>query len=296
MSGLHEIKLAANAKINLTLDITGKRPDGYHLLDMVNRSVDLCDEVTLTRAKSGETTVRSNARFLPGDERNLALRAARALADATGAALPALDIFIKKRIPTQAGLGGGSADAAAVLVGLNDMLELGLTQKELCDIGETVGADVPFCVAGGAARVQGIGEVITPIDDNCDYSVVISMPKHGRSTREAFAAFDSGAAFHRPDTDALLRCLADGDTGGMAIHLLNVFCSAAPDEETYTLIAYLLSRGALGASMSGSGAAVFGIFADILDARRCCTALRARGLRVYATRPADQGVMILHKK
>lgn len=291
-----EIKLAANAKINLTLDITGLRADGYHLLDMVNRSVDLCDEITLTHAASGGVTVRSNARHLPRDGRNLAVRAAEALADDAGVRLPPLDIYIKKRIPTQAGLGGGSADAAAVLVGLNEMLELNLGQRRLCDIALRVGADVPFCIVGGAARVQGIGEVVMPVDDRCEYRVVIVMPRQGRSTREAFAAFDAGAAYSRPDTEAMLGCLARGDTGCLGIHLLNVFYTAAQDDPARSLIAQLLSRGALGASMSGSGAAVFGVFADNLEARRCAAALRARGMRVFVAGPAEKGVAVLHRR
>lgn len=293
---LSEIKLAANAKINLTLDITGLREDGYHYLDMVNRSVDLCDEVTITRGKTAGIHIRSNARFLPCDERNLAFRAAVRLAEAADIALPPLELFIRKRIPTQAGLGGGSADAAAVLVGLNHLLELDLSAQELAAVGESVGADVPFCIAGGAARVWGIGEKVTPVEDNCDYAVVIVMPVHGRSTKEAFTAFDAGARFRRPDTAALLNCLKAGDTSGMAIQLRNVFYTAVGDEQTEALIARLLRQGALGASLTGSGAAVFGIFSNSLEARRCCGALRSRGQRVFTARPAARGIEVIYEK
>lgn len=293
---LHEIKLAANAKLNLSLDITGLRADGYHLLDMVNRSVDLCDEVSISRVKSGDITIHSNARFLPKDERNLAYRAAKALEQAVGIEFPPLNMYIKKRIPTQAGLGGGSADAAAVLVGLNELLDLGLPAAQLCDIGEGIGADIPFCVVGGAARVQGIGEIIYPIIDNCEYSIVIMMPQNGRSTKEAFAAFDNGLPYERPDTEGLLHCLEQGDTGGMAILLRNVFCTASPEKATEALLSQLLQRGALGASMTGTGAAVFGVCANNLEARRLYSAVRARGLRVFVARPADRGVVILHQR
>lgn len=291
-----EIKIMAHAKINLTLDITGRREDGYHLLDMVNRSVDHSDELTISLAREGVINIRSNAQFLPKDERNHIYKAILRLSEYLERALPPIQVYIKKRIPTQAGLGGGSSDAAAALIGVNYLLGLGLSVAQLSEIGLLVGADVPFCLIGGAARVRGIGEIIEPVPDRGEYSVVIVMPQLGHSTRDAFAAIDSCEGYARPDTQAMLDCMAAGDVSGMAIALCNVFQTAGRYKETELLAARLLSHAALGASMSGTGAAVFGIFKNHLDARRCCAEIRRRGLRAFAARPVDTGTRIVYIK
>lgn len=293
---MNEIKLLAYAKINLTLDITGRRDDGYHLMDMVNITVDLYDALTVSCAKTPGITIKSNARFLPKDERNHVYKAIVALAQYAGIPTPQLDVHIKKCIPTQAGLGGGSADAAAALVGVNELLDLGLTVEQLCAVGVCVGADVPYCIVGGAARVGGIGEIIEPIADNCDYNVVIIMPKGGRSTREAFAAIDGQTGYTRPNTDAVIASLANGDVSGMAMQLCNVFETVEHDAQTHKLMSLLLANGALGASMTGSGAAVFGVFSNHLAARKCCRDHRRGGLRVFAARPTQTGTQIVSKK
>ncbi len=291
-----EIRLHANAKLNLTLDITGVRADGYHLMEMVNKSVDLCDTLTLRRAPHGGIRIVSNARFLPRHEKNLVYKAAVALSETVGAPLPDVEFDIQKRIPAKAGLGGGSADAAAALVGLNELYGYGLSRQALCAVGETVGADVPFCIVGGTARVTGIGEIIEPVRDETEFSLVILMPREGRSTREAFARFDAGEVFDRPDTPAVLAALAAGDAAATAMGLCNVFRSAARDETTERLVALLLESGALGASMTGSGAAVFGVFADYLGAKRCKLRLAGGDFRAYTARAQACGVKIVYVK
>lgn len=293
---MREIKLAANAKLNLTLDIVGAREDGYHLLKMVNRCVNLSDEVILRRTQKSGIKITSNARFLPRFEKNLAYKAAARLYEKIGAPLPDMEIDITKRIPTQAGLGGGSADAAATLVGLNRLFSLGLSERELCSVAETVGADVPYCVAGISALVTGIGEIIEPIEDNTDFCVVILMPREGRSTKEAFALFDSGRAFKRPDTGGMLDALKRGDNSGAAALLCNAFQTIENNETTERLVSILLSEGALGASLTGSGAAVFGIFPDMLAAKRCKAKLFGRGFLVYVARPEKRGSRIIYEK
>ncbi len=294
---MNEIRLFANAKLNLALDIVGRRADGYHLLDMVNRSVDLSDEITISRGRNAGITIKSNARFLPKDERNHAYKAVTALAAFAGIPVPDVDLYIKKRIPTQAGLGGGSADAAAVLIGLNALFELHLSGESLAEIGLRVGADVPFCLVGGAARVGGIGEEICPIPDNCDYTLVIVMPQGGHSTREAFAAIDRKSdGYQRPELDALIASLAAGDTSGMAMHLCNVFQTVERNEQIEQLADVLLRHGALGAAMTGSGSAVFGVFKNSLDANKCCRAIRSKNTRVFTARPAAEGVHVLTSK
>ncbi len=297
MSGLQEIVLNANAKLNLTLDITDIRPvDGYHLLDMVNCSVSLSDEVSLRRSKGEGITIRSNAQFLPRGEKNLAHKAAMRFAAATGVTLPALDIAIRKRIPTQAGLGGGSADAAATLVGLNELCGAGLTQGQLCAIGESVGADVPYCVAGGFARVTGIGEIIQPIPCAADFALVILMPRIGKSTKEAFAAFDCGAPFAHPETETMLAALAGGHAADVALYLKNAFAELDRSETTARLEQELIKNGALGAAMTGSGAAVFGLFADRLHAKRCRDKFLLRDFASFLAAPTGQGVDITRRK
>ena len=290
---MKEITLYAHAKVNLSLDITGIRPDdGYHLMDMVNGSFSLRDEVTIRRTSSGPLRVSSNAQYVPDNEKNLAFRAAQALACALDLSLPPLEIFLKKRIPSQAGLGGGSADAAATLVGLNLLLDLGLSSERLAQIGLSVGADVPFCVTGGAARVRGIGEILEPIPVHCELPLLILMPRHGRSTREAFAAFDRGELHTHPNTDALIAALGCGDAAGAAMHFFNAFSMLRKSETTARLEQLLLYGGALGASMSGSGAAVFGLFPDRLSAARCRDRLRAPGLNTYLADLCEEGVAV----
>ncbi|MEA4911850.1 MAG: 4-(cytidine 5'-diphospho)-2-C-methyl-D-erythritol kinase [Oscillospiraceae bacterium] len=288
-----EVRLRANAKLNLTLDITGRRADGYHLMEMVNVSVDLSDQLTIRRAQLGGVRITSNARFLPRTEKNLVYKATAALCERLGIPIPAVEFDIQKHIPTQAGLGGGSADAAAALIGLNALFEYGLSPDELSAVGAKVGADVPYCLVGGAARVTGIGEIVEPIPNAADLVFVILMPRQGRSTKEVFARCDAGERFDRPDTAAMLRALETGDTAAAALHLRNVFCSAAPDETTSRLLARLRESGALGASMTGTGAAVFGVFADGCAANSCKRRLFGAGVRAYTARPRGKGVEII---
>ena len=296
MGGVKEIKLCANAKINLTLDIVGVRPDGYHLMDMVNKSINLADEITLKRSAKDGIKITSNARFLPRFEKNLAYKATMRLFEAAKLPLPNVEIDITKRIPTQAGLGGGSADAAATMVGLNELFSLGFSQSKLCEIGEAVGSDVPYCIVGGTAHVSGIGEIIEPIKDKTDFCLVVLMPRDGRSTKEAFSLFDSGTPCSRPDTKGMIDALAAGDNGRTAIQLCNVFQTISRDETTEELVSLLLSNGALGASLTGSGAAVFGIFPDMFSAKKCKTKLFPSGLRAYVARSEKSGVKIVYKK
>ncbi len=293
---MREIKLSANAKLNLTLDITGVREDGYHLLEMVNICVNLSDEIIIKRSQKSGVRITSNARFLPRYEKNLAYKAAAKLFEALNKPLPNLEIDITKRIPTKAGLGGGSADAAATLIGLNRLFSLGLTEGELCSIAADIGADVPYCVVGRPALVSGIGEIIEPIEYNADFCLVILMPRRGRSTTEAFRLFDDGKPFKKPETTKMTEALKNGDSSGAAALLCNAFATIETDETTERLISTLLAEGALGASLTGSGAAVFGIFPDMLAAKKCKTKLFGRGFLVYVARPERQGVRIVYEK
>ena len=216
------LRIGARAKINWTLDITGRRADGYHLMDMLMQSVTLADEITLEKTLDGEITLTTGGTpLLPADEHHLALRAARALQKATSCPLGAR-IHVEKHIPVGAGMGGGSSDAAGVLVGLNRLWETGLTRAELEDVGLTLGADVPFCIRGGLTRTRGIGEAMQELPCGRCFPLVVIQPCGGLSTRDVFAAYHAQAVSFRPDNDAAQLALADGDLRALFPALGNV--------------------------------------------------------------------------
>lgn len=282
----------ANAKLNLTLDITGVREDGYHLLDSVMHSVNLYDEVTVTRAR--EFSLSSNSRYMPTDARNVAYKAAAALAAYCKTDLFGAQIHIKKNIPTQAGLGGGSADAAAVLTGLNIMYKLGLSREQLAQIGLSAGADVPFCVYGGNARVGGIGERVLPLSPLSRGCFVIAMPRYGSSTKEAFARYDSGEiSLTHPDAAAAAAAAEKNDVFALANCVGNVFEQLGVGKSTEDIKKLLLAHGALGAGLTGSGAAVFGIFRSVPAAKKCRAEIAARMSRCFVAVPCNTGVRMI---
>ena len=207
-----KLKIQARAKINWTLDVVGTLPNGYHDLDMLMQSVTLCDQMTMEEAPQLSLYVRAQGRaFVPADGNNLVLKAAAALQAATGCTRGAR-ITLKKYIPVAAGMGGGSSDAAAALVGLNRLWGLGLSADRLEEIGLTVGADVPFCVRGGLQRAQGVGERLTPLAMKKPLYLVAFQPCRGLSTKEVFTALheDGIRGEDRPDNEAAQRALAAG--------------------------------------------------------------------------------------
>ena len=288
------LKLRANAKVNISLDVLGVREaDGYHLMDMVNRSVSLCDELTLRRTPGSDFSISSNLRYLPTGEKNLVWKAAAKLCAAVDAPLPQLSCHVLKRIPTQAGLGGGSADAAAALIGINKLCGFGLDTEQLLPIAETVGADVPFCLVGGCARVQGIGEVIKPIADRTRWTMVIAMPRSGNSTKEVFALVDSAEQLQRPDSDAVQAALERGELAAALQSAANVFQPLVGGPQTEQLVSAMCAQGALYAALTGTGAAVFGIFSNYRQALSCRTLLREQGYGAWVAQPTAAGVDIL---
>jgi 4-diphosphocytidyl-2-C-methyl-D-erythritol kinase len=288
---MDQITLRANAKLNLSLDITGRRADGYHLMDMIMQSVDLYDTVTLRR--SGEISVslqmENGAASLPPDEHNTAYKAAQLYFQQTGIR-SGVSIALTKRIPQQAGMAGGSADAAAVLIGLDRMFETGLSTRQLLEIGVQVGADVPFCLIGGTARVSGIGEIVRPETPFTAGQYLIVKPPFGISTPESFHRFDSMADCRRPDNDALLAAMAGQDLGKMAQVSANVLEIAAASPEIERIKQRLYRSGADFALMTGSGSAVFGLFADAEKAAQAAKLLADCG-RIYLCKAAAAGVM-----
>lgn len=278
------LTLPAYAKLNLTLDILGARPDGYHDLRTVMQSVSLHDDVTVALADGAGVVCRCGG--LPGDARNLAIRAAEAFFEATGVPARGLVIDIEKRIPVRAGMAGGSSDAAAALRALRRLLSPELPLGELEKIGERVGSDVPYCVRGGAALAEGRGERLTSLRDAPRLRAVVCKPDFGVPTPELFARADGIEPQTRPDTDAMLRAIEAGDAEALCRCVGNVFEEVLPPEcgEVFAIKERLLALGADAASMTGTGPAVFGLFRDGAAAKAAFAALRGEYPQTFLTR------------
>ena len=286
------MELTANAKINLTLDILRKREDGYHDLQMVMQSVSLADELTVTPAQGPEGAAVADLRFLPAGNKNLAQVAAAAFREAAGLG-GEVDVSIRKRVPVCAGLAGGSADAAAVLRAMNALTGAGLSRSELAGIGERVGSDVPFCVLGGTALAEGRGERLTPLAPLPPCHIVLCKPPFSISTPQLFGRVNVRKIVRRPDTQGVIAALESGDLAGVARRMYNVFEDVVERRryaEISSIKAALIDRGALGASMSGSGPSVFGLFETEDAAQDACALLRESYRDVFVCRPAPREV------
>lgn len=288
-----KLTVKANAKLNLTLDVVGKKDDGYHLLETVMQSVSLHDTITLKDDRSESITVTTSNPDIADDESNLAYRAAKAFFEATGIKNPGVEIRIKKRIPTEAGLAGGSADAAGVLVGLNELFSAGLEVDALCDIGERLGADVPFCIVGGTVLASGIGNILSPIPTLEDCFFVVAKPESSVSTANAYALVDSykGELLH-PNSISLSEHICGGDIKAVARGCVNVFEQALELKESTAIKELMLEEGALGACLTGSGSAVFGIFSERDEADDCAEKLERVYDDVFVVEPVSFGCEI----
>lgn len=281
------ITVEAPAKINLTLDVLGKRADGYHEMKMVMQSVSLADTLVLTLEPGDGIFLSTNLGFLPADQRNLAVAAAACFQEATGVKIGKLCIDLKKRIPVCAGTAGGSSDAAAVLRGLNELLGTGLTIKELAKIGESVGSDVPYCVLGGTALAEGRGEILTPLPVLPGCWVVLAKPNFPVSTPEYFARLDGQRVRCHPDTAGVVAALEAKDLPGVARRLFNVFeevLTPRRRNQVEELKQVMLHHGALGACMSGTGPTVFGLFEERKPAEEACAAVKELCRDVFLAR------------
>jgi 4-diphosphocytidyl-2-C-methyl-D-erythritol kinase len=267
----------AYAKINISIDILGKMDDGYHNMKMVMQSIALCDEITIECTTGQGVAVTNDLPFLPSDERNIAAKAASAFFKHTGIDGYRTRIRIKKSIPVCAGLGGGSADGACVLRMLDRMFKTRLGQKTLETIGRGVGSDVPFCIAGGTKLSEGRGDILTPLAPIPHCHVVVCKPPLNISTTELFKRVKCEKLHARPDTDGIIGALATGDLKGVARRMYNVFEDVLPQGgRKITDLKYaILDSDALGAVMTGTGSAVFGIFDDLDHARELHSRLSA---------------------
>ena len=290
---MNEIEVRAWAKLNLSLDVLGKQANGYHEMKTVMQTASLCDDIRIELTGDGAVTVQSNLSFLPKDGSNIAAKAAAAFFAAAEMPGAGARITLRKRIPVGAGLGGGSADAAAVLRGLNMLCGTGMDAAALETLGETLGSDVPFCVRGGTRLAVGRGERLLPAPEMPMCGIVICKPRFSIRTPELFARIDGRRSRVHPDTDGLLAAMAAGDTEGLARRMYNVFEDVLPRRcsEIAAIKSALLDLGALGAVMSGTGSAVFGLFPDREAAGRAAEALRASYRECFAAQPVKELVI-----
>ncbi len=274
------------AKINLTLDVLNKREDGYHNVEMIMQTVSLFDLVLVDKTHSG-ISVTTNLRFLPSNEKNLAYAAAREFFHATGMN-GGSKLMIHKNKPVEAGLAGGSGNAAAVLAALNMLYNAGLSDQQLCELGLKLGADVPYCILGGTYLAEGIGEKLSPLPPMPNCSILLVKPPINISTAAIYEKIDSEDITVRPDTDAMGRALVSGDPSAVAAQLSNVMSTVT--ESMHPIVRgikeKMIKNGALGAEMSGSGPTVFGIFPDYATAKRSHDSFVYQFKDVFITAPA----------
>lgn len=279
------VTVEANAKINLTLDILGKRPDGFHEVAMVMQSIGLHDTLTMEKT-DGEIALSINVPWLKADEKNLAWRAAELVRQEYGLK-GGVRIDLVKRIPIAAGLAGGSADAAAVLKGMNALYDLQMSEARLCELGAKLGSDIPFCLMGGTMLATGRGEVLTRLADMPETWVVLAKPRISVSTAWAYQNYDEQGAERHPDNEAIKKAIARGNRKAVAGLLCNVLESVTIKK--YDVIAdykqMMLDKGAMASMMSGSGPTVFGLARNREQAEAIANVLRQNtNADVFVTR------------
>ena len=281
---------AAPAKINLALDILGRRPDGYHEMRMVMQAVSLCDTVSLEEAGEG-FVLSARGMELPEGRKTLEQRAAEAFFAAAGLPMPGLRVTLEKVTPAYAGLGGGSADVAALLRMLRERYAPDMPPEKLEEAGSAVGSDVPFCVRGGTALAEGRGEALTDLPPLPDCRFVICKPDFDLPTPRMFARLRFDGERSRPDVDGMAEALRRGDLRAVADRVGNVFEEVLLAEERREIDGVretLLRHGALAAAMSGSGPAVFGLFAPDGTDGEALEALKRRYAQVFQARPVGR--------
>lgn len=286
-------KATAPAKINLTLDILGKRPDGYHDVAMLMQSVSLADTVELTLTDTEDIAISCSDPAIPCDNRNIVYKCAEAFFKSTDIKNTGVSFYIEKVIPSEAGLAGGSADGAATLRLLNIAFDAHLTDKELCEIAAKAGSDIPFCIVGGTRLATGTGTTLHKVRSMPKCHIVIVKPEVSVSTREAYALADSrtGAKFNY--TDFCKQLLYGGDLSGICSSLHNDFEEVLNLQDINEVKKIMYDCKALGAAMSGSGSAVFAIFRNERKAQKCVDKLKETYTKVWLTAPVSNGAQII---
>ncbi len=283
---MESIRLKARAKINLGLDVLGKRENGYHDVRMVMQTIGIYDRIIINKIPEDEIRIKSNLYFLPVNENNLMYKAAKLLKDKCGYS-GGVEIDLNKFIPVSAGLAGGSTDAASTLFGINKLFDLSLSMQELMEIGVEIGADVPYCIMRGTALAEGIGEKLTPLDPLPRTWILIAKPPINVSTKLVYESLDMNGVNEHPDIDGLIDAIRKKDIKGVCGCMGNVL-------ENVTVPLYpvidsikkdMLEHGAINAMMSGSGPTVFGIFPDEKTTLECQAFLKRKGeaRQVYIT-------------
>ncbi|MEA1961166.1 MAG: 4-(cytidine 5'-diphospho)-2-C-methyl-D-erythritol kinase [Bacillota bacterium] len=270
------VTIEAPAKINLTLDIKGKRADGYHELETVMHQINLVDHIHLQEAEKG-VTCRSNSTLIPDDESNLAFQAAELMIEKFGIT-EGVNIFIEKNIPVGAGLAGGSTNAAAVLEGMNQLFALQVPSPRLQELGATLGSDVPFCLLQGTAVARGRGELLTPLTKGPRLELLLVKPDYQLSTAEVYRQFRMEKITKSPDTLAFLNAWGTEDIDGVCKYIINVLetVSIPMVPEIENIKQQICSLGAQNVLMSGSGPTVFGIFKTQQEARLAWESMKVR--------------------
>lgn len=271
----NELKLKAYAKINLALDVLSKREDGYHEIRTIMQTVDLYDIINIEKIEEDNIIVTTSSENIPTDNKNHAYIAASLLKERFGVK-QGVRIHIEKNIPVSAGLAGGSTDAAAVLKGLNEIFELNLSEQQLMEIGREIGADVPFCLVGGTALCEGIGEKVIKLKSAPQMNILIAKPEVYVSTQAVYEALDLSKIKKRPNIEAMISAIEEGNVKEIAKNLCNVL-------EVVTVNQYpvinrvkdiMRNNNALGTVMTGSGPAVFGIFGNKYNALKAAERLK----------------------
>ena len=274
----------AYGKINLSLDVVGKREDGYHLLKMIMQSVDLYDSISFEKCNKG-INISCNKPYIPTDDKNLVYKAAKLFMD-TYDINEGINMYIKKNIPVSAGMAGGSADAAAVFKALREVFKIDVDDNELMNLGVKIGADVPYCIIGGTALCEGIGEIITPLKPFKNHVLVLVKPNFGVSTKEVYRNLDTSKIFKHPNTEVLIKAMEEENLEAVCSNMKNLL-------ENVTLRKYpvlkrikedMIKMGAMGSMMSGSGPTIFAFFDDMLKAQRCYDKFKTQYREVYITR------------
>lgn len=276
--------LKAYAKINISLDIVGKREDGYHLLKMIMQTIDLYDLIDINKIDSG-IELSCNKKYVPTDEKNIAYKAAKLFMN-TYNIKDGVSIAINKNIPVAAGLAGGSTDAAAVLKGMRTIFNINVSDKELMELGLKLGADVPYCILGGTALCEGIGEKITPLKSLKDKILVLVKPNFGVSTKEVYRNVDVDKIFKHPETEKLIYAIENNDLQFISNNMKNLLENVTLRKHNVlkNIKDSMIRYGALGSMMSGSGPTIFAFFDDMLKAQLCFEAIKERYEEVYITR------------
>ena len=291
---MNSITLKSRAKINLSIDVLGKRQDGYHLVEMIMQTIDLYDLIEINEKDNDQITIKSTSDEIPLDCNNLVYKAAN-LIKKTFNINKGVEIHIKKNIPVAAGMAGGSSNAAAVLVGLNKLWNLDLSNQQLEEIGLKLGADVPFCINGGAVLALGIGEELTPIKGlTKDVCILVCKPDLFVSTKEVYECIDSKDIDKRPNNKFLIECLKNEDTRQLAENMFNVLEGVTMDKHPVIqqIKDIMTNNRALGAMMSGSGPTVFGLYENREDAVKCKAILEKQFKQTFVVACEEKGVEV----